>query len=298
MTLEQLRIFVAVAERQHITRAAQALHMTQSAVSAAVAALEQRHAVNLFDRVGRSIVLNEAGRVFLDEARDVLNRAKAAEVALDDLSQLLRGQLSIMASQTLASYWLPQRLVGFHAAYPRIAIDVDFANTDRVADGVESGRAELGLVEWNVERPALTTELLDEDEMVIVVGRNHHWAGGQHLTSSQFAAAHWIVRELGSGTRAAFDGMMARAGVTPEATRIAMVLPGNEALLWVVEAGLGATLVSRDVARAHISAGLLAVANAPSVKRSFYLLRHKERHRTKAAERFLALAASTTALER
>lgn len=293
MTLEQLRIFIAVAERQHVTRAATALNMTQSAVSAAISALENRHTVTLFDRVGRSIILNEAGKVFLEEARAVLDRAKAAEGALDDLSSLRRGQLSIMASQTVASYWLPRRLVAYRRAHPQIAIDVDVANTDRVADGVESGRAELGVVEWWVDRPTLTTEVLDHDEMVVVVGRGHDWADGRALGSQQLAEAEWIAREPGSGTRAAFDGMMSKAGVS--AVNIALVLPGNDVLLGVLETGFGATLVSRDVARPHIAAGLLAVANTPSVQRSFYLLRHKERYRTRAAESFLAIAAGNKA---
>ena len=85
MTLEQLRVFVAVAERQHVTRAAEALHMAQSATSAAVAALEARHGAKLFHRVGRGIELTEAGALFLPEARAVLARARAAELALSDL---------------------------------------------------------------------------------------------------------------------------------------------------------------------------------------------------------------------
>ena len=104
MTLEQLRIFVAVAERGHVTQAAGALNLTQSAVSAAIAALETRHGVRLFDRVGRSIEVNAAGKLFLEEARAVLAGAAAAERALEDLAELRRGSLSIFASQTIANY--------------------------------------------------------------------------------------------------------------------------------------------------------------------------------------------------
>ncbi|WP_240232406.1 LysR family transcriptional regulator [Devosia lacusdianchii] len=287
MTLEQLRIFLEVADQQHITRAAEALNMTQSAVSAAIAALENRHGVKLFDRVGRSIVLNPIGSAFRAEARSVLDRARSAENALDDLSGLRRGRLSVMASQTIASYWLPQRLVAFRRAYPQVELDLGFTNTNLVADGVQSGRAELGLVEWLVERPTLSTTLLGEDEMVVVVGTRHEWAG-RLVVTEDLGSTRWVVRESGSGTRAAFDGMMQRAGVAhPD---IALELPGNEALLGVVEAGLGATLLSRDVARAHIAAGLLSVVDTPPVRRSFYILRHKERHRTRAAEAFLSLA--------
>lgn len=295
MTLEQLRIFLAVAERQHITRAAQALHMTQSAVSAAISALESRHGVTLFDRVGRSIVLNEAGRTFLPEARSVLDRAKAAEGALDDLSRLLRGRLSIMASQTIADYWLPRRLVAYRQNHPHIELDMRFANTGQVADGVESGLAELGLVEGQVERPALSVDLLDQDEMVVVVGPRHDWTRKGVAAAQGYAATAWVLRETGSGTRAAFDGMIARAGIDAGALEIAMVLPSNEAVLGVVEAGLGATLMSRAVARARVVAGLLTVVDLPPVRRSFYLLRHKERYRTKAAEAFLAMVGSAKA---
>ena len=98
MTLEQLRIFVEVAALEHITRAAQRLNMTQSAVSAAISALENRHDIRLFDRVGRTIVLNQAGRSFLTEAHAVLNQARAAEAALNDLSGLMRGRLVVTSA--------------------------------------------------------------------------------------------------------------------------------------------------------------------------------------------------------
>src|SRR5215468_5034327 len=124
MTLEQLRIFEAVADREHVTRAAEALNLTQSAVSAAIAALENRHAVALFSRVGRRVELTDAGRLFLDEARAVLARARAAELALSEIAGLERGALTIYASQTIASYWLPPRLVSFRRAHPRITINL------------------------------------------------------------------------------------------------------------------------------------------------------------------------------
>src|ERR1700742_535441 len=103
MTLEQLRIFVAAAERKHVTQAARDLNLTQSAVSAAIGALESRYAVNLFDRVGRRIVLTQAGHVFLKEAREVLSRASEAEAALADLAGLKSGTLSVAAASNCTS---------------------------------------------------------------------------------------------------------------------------------------------------------------------------------------------------
>src|SRR3984957_15980363 len=129
MTLEQLRVFVAVAERQHVTRAAEALNLAQSAASAAIAALEGRHGARLFNRVGRGIELTEAGTLFLVEARAVLARAEAAEAILSELGGLKRGTLIVQASQTIASFWLPRHLVAFRSAYPRIDIRLSVGNT-------------------------------------------------------------------------------------------------------------------------------------------------------------------------
>ena len=142
MTLEQLRIFVEVAERQHVTRAARALNLAQSAASHAIAALEAQYDTPLFDRVGRHIELTEAGRAFLAEARAVLARAAAAELALSEFGSLKRGTLSVQASQTIASYWLPHHLVAFRRAYPQIQIRLAIGNTAQVAAAVESGAAD------------------------------------------------------------------------------------------------------------------------------------------------------------
>src|SRR5229473_749441 len=143
MTLEQLRTFVAVAERQHVTQAARALNLAQSAVSHAITALEARHDTKLFDRVGRGIELTEAGRIFLAEARAVLARAEAAELALSELGSLKRGTLSVQASQTIASYWLPRHLVAFRRTYLQIQIRLAIGNTAQVAAAVASGAVEL-----------------------------------------------------------------------------------------------------------------------------------------------------------
>jgi DNA-binding transcriptional LysR family regulator len=129
MTLEQLRIFVEVAQSLNMTRAAQALNLTQPSVSAAIAALEGRHGLRLFDRVGRSIELSEAGRAFLPEARGVLARAREAAQALDDLAGLRRGHLRIAASQTVATYWLPARMARFAQRHPGITLALTLGNT-------------------------------------------------------------------------------------------------------------------------------------------------------------------------
>ena len=293
MTLEQLRIFVAVAERQHVTRAAAELNLTQSAVSAAISTLEARHEVRLFDRVGRGVVLNPVGEAFLAEARAVLARAAAAEASLADLSGLKRGRLSVHASLTIASYWLPARLALYHRTYPGVDIEVAIGNTAEVAKAVADGLAEFGLVEGEVDYPALSRQTVGHDRLVLVVGRGHPWAGREAVEARALPQSPWVLRELGSGTRSAFVAAVQAMGVDPAALPVALTLPANEAVLNAVEAGAGATAISASVAAAGLRAGTLVQLAFELPSRPYALLRHKGRHRSKAADAFLALIEAT-----
>jgi DNA-binding transcriptional LysR family regulator len=288
MTLEQLRIFVAVAERQHVTRAAEALNMTQSAVSAAVSALEARHGVALFDRIGRGVAINPAGEVFLREARAVLARAGQAETALADLSGLNRGRLRIHASQTIANHWLPARLAAYHAAHPGIALEVAIGNTAEVAGAVSEGVAELGLVEGMVEDPGLSREAIARDRLCLVVGRDHPWASAPPRTRQDLLASSWVVREAGSGTRAALNLALEPWSLTVADLTIAMTLPANEAVRGAVEAGAGAAVLSRALSALRIETGRLVEVPLALPEREFFLLRHRSRYRTRAADAFVA----------
>ena len=289
MTLDQLRIFVAVAERQHVTRAAEALNIVQSAVSAAVTGLEGRHAVKLFHRVGRGIELTEAGNVFLVEARAVLARAEAAELVLADLSGLRRGTLRVHASQTIASHWLPRYLVTFRKAYPEIAVRLAVGNTADVARAIGEGAAELGFVEGDIDEPALASVPVAQDRLVLVVPPDHPLATAAALTAADLAAYPFVLREAGSGTRSAFEAALAAAGLPPDRLTVALELPSNEAVLAAVEAGAGASVLSEVVVADKLAVGTLMAAPFPLSTRTFRMLRHKERYRSRAADALLGL---------
>ncbi|PVM84539.1 LysR family transcriptional regulator [Caulobacter radicis] len=286
MTLERLRIFVAVAERQHVTAAARDLNLTQSAVSNAVAALEAEHGIRLFDRVGRSVELNEMGRVFLPEARAVLSRAAAAEAVLADMGALRRGRVSVFASQTIAGYWLPPRLVRFHRDHPNVDLQVQIGNTQVAAQAVLDGVAEIGLVEGAVEEAALLQARVGTDRLAVMVAPDHPWAGRRRLSASDLVSSPWVLREPGSGTRSTLEEALGEAGVEPGDLQVAMSLPSNEAVLGAAEAGGGATALSESVARAALAAGRLVVAPFVLRERPFRLLRHADRYRSRAGEAF------------
>lgn len=284
MTLEQLRIFVGVAEREHMTAAARALNVTQSAASAAIAALEERHAIKLFHRVGRGITLTEAGRLFLAEARGVLARAGAAETVLDELSGLKRGTLRVVASQTIAAYWLPPILATFRERHPALGVELAIGNTEQVAARVHDGDADLGIVEGEIDDPALAHWQIGEDRLLLVGAKPF---GNARIDAAWLRTARWIQREPGSGTRSTLDRCLLDVGVDPATLDVALVLPSNESVRSAVEAGAGVAVLSALVVAPAIDAKTLHAAPIEFGTRPFYGLRHKERYRSKAADTLL-----------
>lgn len=285
MTLEQLRIFVAVAEREHLTQAADALNLTPSAASSAVRVLEERYGIALFHRTGRRIALTETGQAFLPEAKATLARAASADLFLTEIGGLKRGRLTLSASQTVGGSWLPPRLMRFKAAYPAIDIQLSTSNTEQVAETVLEGQAELGFVEGMVEHPALSQRIVARDRLVIVAPAGHPLAGSR-ADAEALAVARWVLREPGSGTRSALIATLAVHGVQEEALDVALSLPSNEAVRSAVLTGGVLTAVSLAVVEDDIAAGRLAPVGFDLPERAFRLLRHKERYRSKASLAF------------
>jgi DNA-binding transcriptional LysR family regulator len=287
MTLEQLRIFVAVVHRESVERAAEALNLSQSAVSAAVARLEEDHAVTLFNRTGQRIELTDPGRLLLNEAQAVLARAQAAELALSEVAGLARGALTVYASQTIASYWLPPRLVSFRRMHPRITINLVAHNTADVTTAVQDGSADLGLVEGRVDAKDLIQLAVAHDRLALVVYPSHPWASRQSVDSPDLLAAEWVLRERGSGTRSEFENVLTGCGLSADRLKVVLELPSNEAVRLAVEAGAGATVISRLVVEPSLHAGHLKAVAFDLPERAFTALRHRERYFSGAAQALL-----------
>lgn len=271
MTLDQLRVFVAVAEREHVTRAAASLSLAQSAVSAAVASLEREYGLRLFDRVGRNILLTEAGRLLLGEARAVLARAGALERTLGELSGLRRGMLTLHASPVIAGYWLPPRLARFHDCFPDIRVELRIGEAGEVARAVAEGAAELGFVEEEVTADALLAEPVAEDWMVPVARR------ADPGVTVDLRGRRWVMRERGCGARALVEAALRRRGIDPASLHVALELPSDEAVRAAVEAGAGIAALSEQVVAQAVEGGTLRAVGPPLAARSFHVLRHRER---------------------
>lgn len=286
MTLEQLRIFIAVAEREHLTQAALALHLTPSAVSSAVRTLEERYSVALFHRTGRRIELTETGRAFLSEAKATVARAKEAELFLAEVGDLRRGSLTLHASQTIASYWLPPVLMQLHSKHPGLELRVTAANTELVAAAVIDGAAEIGLVEGTIESVLLSQQVVARDRLVIVARPDHPLAQRHNVERDDLLAARWVLREAGSGTRSVLTSAL---DAKPGQLTVELTLPSNEAVRAAVRTGPFLGALSELIVQADIDAGRLVKLDFTLPEREFLLLRHRERHRSKASLAFEGL---------
>ena len=171
---------------------------------------------------------------------------------------------------------------------PGISVDLQIGNTEQVASWVEAGQADLGVVEGDVDAPALSIQPIIEDELVLVVGATHPQAERRTLKPEVLRDIEWVVREKGSGTRAVFEQVLKDFGIALTDVTIALELPSNEAVRTAVQAGAGATLISKLVAANALRAGSLVRLPLALPNRRFFLLRHRERRVTPAEREFIA----------
>jgi DNA-binding transcriptional LysR family regulator len=192
------------------------------------------------------------------------------------------GKLVIAVSQTIANYWLPSRLQAFQAAHPGIDVEVRIANTERVAADVFEIQADIGFIEGDIDNGALSVRRIDGDALVIVVGQKHPFARQRRLPADWMTKTPWILREPGSGTRRMFELTLKKRGLRLADLAVQLELASNEAIETAIESGLCAAAISDLVVAKSLVAKTLVRLEGELAKRSFYILRHKERHVSKA----------------
>jgi DNA-binding transcriptional LysR family regulator len=287
LDLHKLRVFAAVAENEHYSRAAEAIGISQPALTVHVRDLERHFGVALFERAGRNVRLTEAGRLVRDYARRILALVGELDEAVDDLRGQRAGSLRIGASTTIGEYLLPGVLTVFRARYPGLGVAIEIANTGRTAERVRHGNLHLGLVGEPLEDPELVSEPFRDDELVLIVPPGHAWAG-REVAARDLDGAALVVRERGSATRDVADAALARLGVRPT---IALELGGTEAVKGAVAAGLGVAFVSACAVVPELTTGRLARATATglAIRRQFQVIHRRSRHLTAAERAFLPL---------
>ncbi len=246
MTLDQLRIFLAVVEHLHFTRAAEALYITQPAVSAAIQNLEEEYGVKLFHRIGRRIEIADAGKLLQVEAQKILDSVTMTERGLRELNNLQRGELKLGTSLTIGNYWLPDKISSFKRQYPGIFVNCTLGNAEEICEGTATGIFDLGLVTGEVKpslKNCLEQEVVGSDRLQIVVGKSHPWFDRTEISLAELPTTAWVMRESGSGAQQMFEQSLQKWGIDPSELNVILVLNSSEMVKAVVESGVGAAAI-------------------------------------------------------
>lgn len=290
-TLRQLEVFLATAFHENLTRAAASLSMSQSAASSALKDLESQFDVQLFDRVGKRLQLNELGESIRPRAEALLEQARGLESALARHQEL--GHLRVGATLSIGNYLAVEIMARYMGEQAGAWVELEVANTEAIVRKVANFELDLGLIEGESRHPDLEMIHWRDDELVVFCAPDHPLAGKPWLTDDDLLSAAWIVREPGSGTRQHFEWAM--HGLLPE-LNIKLELQHTEAIKRAVEAGLGMGCLSEITLVDAFKRGRLVPLPVPhrDFHRRFYFALHRQKFRSAGVERWLALCREST----
>ena len=291
MADRRLQVFHAVAKHLSFTRAADALFMTQPAVTFQIKQLEEQYGTRLFERRHGCISLTPAGDLVLSFAEKILALSDEMEMRLAEMTGEMRGTLLVGASTTIAEFMLPRVLGEFNAAYPQVRARLIVANSESIEGRVAEHTLDVGLIEVPAKLPGLTSQVCCEDELQVICVPDYPLAGMKSVTPKVLADYEYISREPGSGTREITDAYFRSHKVPPDRLKTQMELGSPEALKGVVSTGLGFAIVSTVVVAKETQFGeLVAIRLNPPLKRSLYLVFQQDRFQSRLTATFIEFA--------
>jgi DNA-binding transcriptional LysR family regulator len=294
MDLRQLEIFVKVAEFKSFSKAADALFLTQPTVSEHIRTLEQELGVRLLDRLGRGAEVTRAGQLLFTHATRILQLQREARQAMDQFQGKLAGELAVGASTIPGEYVLPPLLGRFRDKFPDISVTLLIADSRQVVDWVADGKVELGVVGGRLGHRSVDFRELMPDEMVLVVPATHPWQGRDHVEAAELSGQPLLLRERGSGTRAAFEAALTEAGLDLGNFRVVGEMGSTQAIKQAIKAGVGVSVLSRRAVEEECRSGLVwaLTVRGLSIPRSFFVVTHRDRSRSPLGEAFRAFVES------
>ena len=285
ITFRQLETFAEVARQQSFTRAAEALHLTQPAVSIQIRQISETIGLPLFEQNGREIALTAAGEELLTTVHDLDDAWNRFESAIDDLKGFKRGKLRV-GLVTTAKHFLPRMLGDFYRRYPDIDIQLEIANRQGIVERLLGNQDDLYVMSY----PPTNLDIVSQpflDNEYVVLAPEAHWAVGKALTLQELATEPFLLREQGSGSRHVIDQHMRDTGVQ---LKVRLSLASNEAIRELVASGMGLTVLSRQALGdrpGHDGLAILDVAGFP-LKRQWNVVHLRGKVLSLPARAFLA----------
>ena len=285
VTFRQLQVFESVARHLSYTRAAKELHLTQPAVSMQVKQLEHVLEFALFEHFGRRIYLTDAGNVMQRYSRRIAAELHDAEQALEDLKGVDGGRLRV-AVVTTVNYFATRLLAGFCRDHPSVHVSLNVTNRETVIKLLEDNATDIVLMGQPPDTLDLASTPFMDNPLVLIAAPTHPLVGRKRVRLDALREEAFLIREPGSGTRAAMERFFEDEGLAPR-TRVEM--SSNEAIKQSVEAGLGLGMVSAHTVELEVAAGRLAlldVVSFPIVKR-WFVVHHEGKQLSATARAFV-----------
>jgi DNA-binding transcriptional LysR family regulator len=253
----KLKVFCKVAETKSFSKASEIIHLTQPAVSLQIQALEEKYETKLFDRSSNTVTLTPAGEVLYKYAREILSLYSSAEKVIGEITNLVKGSITIGACSTIGDYLLPHVITGFRKTHPKIKLHLLVGNTNRVIELLNSGNIDIGLVAGEVTGQKILVKKIFSDELMLIVSKNHPWSKKKDVPISEITRESFILREAGSGTRQVIEKFLLKHGIPTREMKINLIFGSTEAIKDAVENELGVSIISRWAARKESLNGLL-----------------------------------------
>jgi DNA-binding transcriptional LysR family regulator len=293
LTFTNVRIFESVVRHESFSRAAEELRVSQPYISAQIAGLETKLGIELFRRVGRRAYVTEAGRLLRTHADRILNELVEAERALAEVRGVVSGPLSIAATSTPASYLIPRCLERFLGDHPHVSVGLKIFGSPDVELTVIEGRCELGVL---VSQPVATGFIVDDlgpDELVVIVGPKHPFAGKAEISVEELVEQQFISREPTSGTRRFIEARLHEIGRT---LHYGAQVNSNEAIKALVACNIGISILSEQAVRPELQIGRLVAVriHGLSLARSLSLISCAESKMSAAARAMRAVFIAET----
>ena len=292
MSDRRLKVFHTVARLLSFTKAAEALHMTQPAVTFQVRQLEEYFNTRLFDRTHNKVSLTPTGEKVSDFAERIFDLYTEMENSVLDLTGEISGALTVGASTTIAEYMLPALLGEFKNRYPEINLRLKVSNSEGIVSMVEHNVIDLGIVESPVSNKNLIVEVCHDDHLVVVTAPEHELAKkGDMVKPEQLKKYPFVCREEGSGTREVITQYLIDQNINPAEMNYCMELGSPEALKGAVEANMGISVLSQSTIVKELKLNTLAKLQLdPPLTRPFSFVRQRQKFRVRIMEELLEFA--------
>ncbi len=289
MNLQNLRVFLKVAELEHITRASEELNLSQPAVTKTIQGLEHEVGLELVERQGRRIALTHAGRVLQGYARQIFTLEREMEESLASLRDVESGEVTLAANTTAGVYLLPPIVARFRTRYPQVNLHIAILNSQEIVDEILNWNLDFGLVEVDASMlpPGLKVEAFAYDELILVVAPGHPWNRLDSVQPEALSEMALLLREPGSGVREAVEQELLRHDI---AIHPLFTLTDNEAIKQMVMSGVGASIVSSlSVQRELANGDLVQVPIAGiELRPQLSLIQRVDKQLSRAAQAFCA----------